>query len=374
MTGCSAARSLAKAGHRPTVIEMGRGLGGRMATRRSLEAPNVAINHGAPGFDANAPAFLEVLGELKKQGYVDMFARTEGCYDALSKTFEQQTAKEVYVGTPGMSAVCEGLVQGVDVEFKFRSMAKEFQYCEDQSRWTLRGRDGEHLGDYDWLLVTSSSVVHKRWTKIYGGPPPLAEAARALSNPSLNETLDSIDKIEGKPVFVAMQAFEHGSSPLENLPADLINVSNEAVVAKIVRQRPQGNGPTLDALVVHSTHDFALASAMTHGRGGTAEAMGARSDANDEKNVMGRLMNGLEETLKSLGITETLNPSFGPVLHRWGAAFPEGCPSTVERARIHAQAKLAFAGDFLAQPGGSVEQAFLSGSEAAAAIMKSSAS
>jgi len=48
IAGCSLAKVLKETGLAVTVFEMGRGAGGRMATRKSREIPGLAINHGAP--------------------------------------------------------------------------------------------------------------------------------------------------------------------------------------------------------------------------------------------------------------------------------------------------------------------------------------
>eukprot|EP00471_Norrisiella_sphaerica_P010128 CAMPEP_0184496182 /NCGR_PEP_ID=MMETSP0113_2-20130426/33320_1 /TAXON_ID=91329 /ORGANISM="Norrisiella sphaerica, Strain BC52" /LENGTH=262 /DNA_ID=CAMNT_0026882699 /DNA_START=146 /DNA_END=934 /DNA_ORIENTATION=+ len=256
-------------------------------------------------------------------------------------------------------------------------MIKDFHFDQSERVWQLTGRDGEDLGSFDWLAVSSSSVVHPRWAKIYGGPPPLEKAARELGDEAVNQTLNEISALEGNPVFVVMQAFE-AMSALEALPANLLTVTGDPVLAKIVATLDSG----LPSLALHSTHEFAQTWANTHGKGGTAEAMGARSDSGEEESVRSAIIESFQKTCEGLGVKlPDEQPCYGPALHRWGAAFPSNLPvlgdeqqrdshgSSFDSAcRVHAGSKLAFVGDYLAEPGGSVEQAFLSGHYASTLI------
>ena len=65
---------------------------------------------------------------------------------------------------------------------------------------------------------------------------------------------------------------------------------------------------------------------------------------------------------------------WGPMLHRWGSAFPGNIPTggadNACDARVCSEARLAFAGDFLAEPGGSIERACLSGFSASRALIE----
>ena len=56
VAGSSLAKVLKDKGMAVTVFEMGRGAGGRMATRKSREIPGLSINHGAPV--TSTPLFL----------------------------------------------------------------------------------------------------------------------------------------------------------------------------------------------------------------------------------------------------------------------------------------------------------------------------
>ena len=58
ISGCVCAWRLAEAGHEVTLLEKGRDVGGRMATRRMNGA---RIDHGAQFFTARDPRMLDLL-------------------------------------------------------------------------------------------------------------------------------------------------------------------------------------------------------------------------------------------------------------------------------------------------------------------------
>ena len=56
VAGCMCAATLSRTGTCVTLVEMGRGLGGRASTRRTREDPNLLIDHGAPKFHVKTTA------------------------------------------------------------------------------------------------------------------------------------------------------------------------------------------------------------------------------------------------------------------------------------------------------------------------------
>jgi renalase len=61
MAGMACARRLADAGHAPVVLDKGRGIGGRMATRR---IGDLRIDHGAQYVNAHRAGFVAMLDRL----------------------------------------------------------------------------------------------------------------------------------------------------------------------------------------------------------------------------------------------------------------------------------------------------------------------
>ncbi|MEM9357167.1 MAG: FAD-dependent oxidoreductase [Pseudomonadota bacterium] len=101
ITGLACAAKLAEAGLNPVVIDKGRGIGGRLATRRSESG--LQFDHGAQYLDAATEGFQAVLDEAVNAGKVKV-------WDIGSPTR--------YVGIPGMNGLAKHLGEGLDIRFK----------------------------------------------------------------------------------------------------------------------------------------------------------------------------------------------------------------------------------------------------------------
>ena len=77
LAGLSAARALTAAGHTPVVFEKSRGLGGRLATRRTEFGP---IDHGAPGIPENVAIDGEAWHTAAEQAGRAMHDQSWACH------------------------------------------------------------------------------------------------------------------------------------------------------------------------------------------------------------------------------------------------------------------------------------------------------
>ena len=93
MAGLACARRLAEAGLAAIVLDKGRGIGGRVATRR---VGDLQFDHGAQFVNAHGAGFAAALGGLPVAGWQDGTGRTHS------------------VGVPGMSAIPKALGAGLD--------------------------------------------------------------------------------------------------------------------------------------------------------------------------------------------------------------------------------------------------------------------
>lgn len=98
ITGLACARTLATAGFAPLVLDKGRGIGGRVATRR---VGAMQFDHGAQYVTAQNPGFAALLSELVTNG-------------ALAK-WPDEGDRSRYVGRPSMSALAKALGVGLDI-------------------------------------------------------------------------------------------------------------------------------------------------------------------------------------------------------------------------------------------------------------------
>ena len=100
MTGLACAQRLARAGVRPLVLDKGRGIGGRMATRRvKLTEGETSFDHGAQYLTARAPAFAKAVQDL----------------GSACARWDDGALEPYLVGVPGMSSVPRAMAAGIDV-------------------------------------------------------------------------------------------------------------------------------------------------------------------------------------------------------------------------------------------------------------------
>jgi predicted NAD/FAD-dependent oxidoreductase len=102
LSGLMAAQSLTRNGHDVTVFDKGRGVGGRLATRRIGDA---TLDHGAQFFTVRSEEFASNVNEWLAAGVVH-----EWCHG-----FDSEDGHPRYVGTKGMSGIAKHLAQDLDV-------------------------------------------------------------------------------------------------------------------------------------------------------------------------------------------------------------------------------------------------------------------
>lgn len=96
ITGLSCAAALHAAGREVLIIDKGRGIGGRMATRRvSLDAGEISFDHGAQYLRSDTPRFHAALAQAGAQNWPD---------DGNSARL---------VGVPGMSSLPRRMSEGL---------------------------------------------------------------------------------------------------------------------------------------------------------------------------------------------------------------------------------------------------------------------
>ncbi len=107
MAGLSAAQALAAAGRSVTVLDKGRGPGGRMATRRvESQGETLRFDHGAQYFTARDPAFRAVVAAWERDGIAASWPAA---------------GEEAWVGTPGMNTCVKAMAEALDVRWGVRA-------------------------------------------------------------------------------------------------------------------------------------------------------------------------------------------------------------------------------------------------------------
>jgi len=162
MSGLVAARDLEAEGATVTVVDKGRSVGGRMATRRVGDA---VVDHGAQFFTVRTPAFRARVDDWIDRGLVDVW--THG--------FHGHDGHPRHVATGGMNSLAKDLAVGLDVECSTMAFAV---------------RPGE---EYAWSVVIDDGTVRPADAVIITTPLPQAFALLADAHVDLDDTLMRTD-------------------------------------------------------------------------------------------------------------------------------------------------------------------------------------
>ena len=159
LAGLVAARELAGTGIDVCIVDKGRSVGGRLATRRIGSA---RLDHGAQFFTVRSPAFQRRVDDWLERGVVHVW----------NHGFDADDGHPRYVGTQGMNSIAKDLASGLDVETS--TMA-----------FTVRAGVGEHR----WNLVIDDATVREADVVILTCPIPQALALLVDSGVELDATL-----------------------------------------------------------------------------------------------------------------------------------------------------------------------------------------
>jgi len=222
MAGLACARRLAAAGKLPVLFDKGRGIGGRVATRR---ADGRQFDHGAQYVTAKGDGFAGVLAELVRSG------------DAA--TWQASEARAVTVGTPGMSALAKGMARNLDV----RSSALVSALSRGDRGWTLRVGEIEYLAARVILTVPAPQAL-----ELLGMDSPLAAPLAAIC---MEPCLTLMATVAAPAPFVTRRApddplawIAQDSSKPSRLPGDAVSWVVQAG-PDFSRQYLEGDGASI---------------------------------------------------------------------------------------------------------------------------------
>jgi photolyase PhrII len=147
ISGLACARTLADHGLPVTVFEKSRGLGGRMATRRTDAG---SFDHGAQYFTCRDPLFRR---------YVDSWIEDQivGRWNGRVKILErgelrdERAATQRFVGVPGMSSLCKHLGRDLPIHLSTRIAGLD----RVSGGWTLLSDDRREFGPFEIVLIST---------------------------------------------------------------------------------------------------------------------------------------------------------------------------------------------------------------------------
>jgi renalase len=148
IAGLTCAQALRRSGVQVSVFEKSRGLGGRVATRRTDSG--FSFDHGAQYFTVRDSAFRSQVKVWCDAGAASEWQGRIVALDHGNVTAYDEP-RERFVGTPGMNAIARALGAGIDVQLNLAvqsvSRVNGHWYVEDQSAM--------RYGPYDLLISTA---------------------------------------------------------------------------------------------------------------------------------------------------------------------------------------------------------------------------
>ena len=323
ISGLFAARTLADHGLEVEVFDKGRGVGGRMSTRRIDDKP--CFDHGAQYFTARDPRFQRYVESWIEQGVVakwpDPVADPSQKIVVFKdgKRSEKENTSQRFVGVPGMTSICEHLANTMDVQTLTRIEKVESDVSGGQIK--LTNDQGNCLGEFDSVIVSA----------------PAAQAAELLVNfPKLAKP---ISRVQMQPCWAVMASFE------EPLGDDWVGAFvHESIVTWAARNSTKPQRPSdTEHLVLHAGHEW------------TSDNWDSDPDQ------------VAEEVLAAFWKNSAI-ARHSPIYlkaHRWQFAIPSDPPKS--RCFFDTNSKIVACGDWAGGP--RVEGAFLSGMAAAGRIL-----
>lgn len=218
MSGLTAATQLSARGHEVVVVDKGRAVGGRMASKRIGDA---RFDHGAQHFSARSPEFAETVHRLIADGVAKVW------FESHSITEPDRGVEPRHVGSPSMRSVCEQLAQGLVVRVGVTVTG-------------VRRQDGDVLVDTaDGPLVADACVV----------TAPLPQTLTLLGDLA-GDHRSRLEAITYDPCLAAMLILDGPSG----LPDGHLALA-EGPIAWIADNQHKGVSP-VPAVTVHTSPDF----------------------------------------------------------------------------------------------------------------------
>ena len=309
ISGLLAATQLKNAGQSVLVLDKGRGVGGRMASRRMSDDGKTRADHGAQFFTVRDAQFKRWVDQWLASGVVEEWCRGFDGHDGHPR----------YRGTGGMTAIAKQLAAGLDVRTKTKVSAIQ----QKDGAWQVLTEDGSEFASQN-LIVTS--------------PVP---QSLALLNIELPETdRKALESIRYHPCFAVMALLNKPSQ----IPAPG-GVQVRGPVIDWIGDNLQKGVSAETTVTIHGSPDF------------------TRQHLDENREAVGRL---LLEAADTAGYLDQSSVEAVQV-HRWMYAQPIDCyPERCLYTAVNGL-PIVFAGDAFKHA--RVEGAALSGLAAAESLL-----
>lgn len=207
LAGLIAARELQANGASVLVVDKGRSVGGRLATRRIGLG---RLDHGAQFFTVRTPAFQRRVDEWTERGVVSIWhhgltaAPGQGSADTGNGNGNGTDGFARYVATNGMNSLAKDLATGLEVETSTMAFAV---------------RPASDASSHRWDVVIDDGTTRPADAAIVTSPLPQSFALLVDSGIELDETLFRIEydrtigllaTLDGPAAIPSPGALQHG--------------------------------------------------------------------------------------------------------------------------------------------------------------------
>lgn len=313
ISGLMAAHTLQTAGWDVVVVDKGRGVGGRMATRRFNDA---IFDHGAQFFTVRDPKFAAWVEQWQAAGIVEVWSNGLPTPDEPTPT----DGYPRYRGVPSMTAIAKHLAPSLNVHTNTR-----ITNISLHDAWILTSEDGQTFTS-DALLMTP--------------PVPQSLALFAESGIELPHDVESaLSAIEYNPAFAVMAVLD---APTHIPAPGALQILGEPI-GWLADNQQKGVSPAQVAVTIHAGPQFTA----TH--------------FDDDQDTVAHTLIGAARPW--LGDGNVISYQ----VHRWRYSQPIN-PYPERYLMADMPLPLVFAGDAFGGP--RVEGAALSGMAAAEALLK----
>lgn len=204
LSGLTAGRLLARAGHEVTVFEKSRGYGGRMATRYSGKNMETRLDHGLPYFEAEHPEFREFVVELLEKELVQPWGNNFSGFDG-EKLYEKSPSEAsgaIFTSANGMNQIGKHLARWVDV----RNNTKV-------GGLTYFGKN--RTKKRPWMINLTTSEAVNVDAVIIALPAPQAYGILSTTIDEINtlKIVRQIDEVHYKPAYSLMVGYKNAEVP-----------------------------------------------------------------------------------------------------------------------------------------------------------------
>ncbi|RYG72375.1 FAD-dependent oxidoreductase [bacterium] len=311
MSGLCAARKLQRAGYGVCLVDKGRGIGGRMATRRFEGG---TFDHGAQFFTTRSDEFKTLLREWEHNEVAGEWFR--GYPSPEDKKPDDEHPR--FRGSSGMTGIGKYMAEGLEVELGEEIVSLSFE----DGCWCATSKSGSHF-EADELILTA--------------PVPQSLALLDAAGVALpTATRETLEALRYEPCFAVLAKLE---GPSKIPPPGALYLESD-ILAWVADNFQKGISEQEGSVTIHSTGDWAK----------------AHFDDNKDE-VATKLLEAAAPLLCSKVV--------GYQVHRWRYSKPEN-PLEIGHLRV-AELNLTFAGDIF--QGAKIEGAALSGLSAARAII-----